>query len=260
VTGTAPEWDDTDYAPAAQSYAHVRQADPVVAEQIVTALGDAKTIINVGAGTGSYEPEDRYVVAIEPSAEMRAKRPSERVPAIHATAEALPFDDDAFDAGLAVLTVHHWPDLEAGLRELRRVCRDRVVILTADPDALARLWLADYSPEFHAVEARRYPPIDRIANALGGSGDDDTFDVVPLSIPYNCLDGFADAFYGRPEALLQPEVRRAQSAWSFVSDADQERFATRLAADLASGAWDEAHGQLRTEPRFEGSMRLLIAR
>lgn len=251
-----PDWDDTDYAPAAGSYAAVRRADPIVGAQIVDALGGAETVVNVGAGTGSYEPSDRYVVAVEPSAEMRARRSRHCVPAIDGRADALPFDDNSFDAGLAVLTIHHWPDLDAGLRELRRVCRDRVVLMTADPAALDTLWLAEYAPEFHATESRRYPSIDRIASAFG---DDTTIDVLPISIPNDCTDGFADAFYGRPEALLDPDVRRAQSAWSFVSDADQQRFADRLSADLASGARDARYGHLRTQPRFEGSMRLVVA-
>jgi SAM-dependent methyltransferase len=249
-----PEWDDTDYAPAAGSYVNVRRADPVIASQIADALGDARTVINVGAGTGSYEPADRYVVAVEPSEEMRARRSRELVPAIDARADALPFDDDAFAAGLAVLTVHHWPDLQAGLRELRRVCRDGIVVMTADPAALEALWITSYSPEFHAVESRRYPSLDRIAEPLGGE-----IEVRPVVIPRECSDGFADAFYGRPEAMLDSEVRRAQSAWSFVSKGDQQRFVDRLSSDLASGAWDDQHGHLRALPQLEVSMRLLIA-
>lgn len=249
-----PEWDDTDYAPAAGTYANVRRADPAIASQILDALGDARTVVNVGAGTGSYEPTDRYVAAVEPSAEMRASRSRVLVPAIDARADALPFDDDAFNAGLAVLTVHHWPDVEAGLRELRRVCRDRVVVMTADPAALEALWIASYSPEFHAVESRRYPSLDRIAGALG-----EEIEVQPVVIPLECSDGFADAFYGRPEAMLDPEVRRAQSAWSFLSESDEQRFVDRLSSDLASGAWDDLHGHLRALPQLDVSMRLLIA-
>jgi SAM-dependent methyltransferase len=249
-----PEWDDTDYATVAGRYAQVRRADPAIESQIIDALGDARTVVNVGAGTGSYEPRDRYVAAIEPSAQMRAKRSRQLVPAIDARADSLPFDDGAFAAGLAVLTIHHWPDLEAGLGELRRVCRDRVAVMTADPAALKALWVAAYSPEFHAVESRRHPPLDRIAEAPGRE-----IDVRSVVIPRECSDGFADAFYGRPEAMLDPEVRRAQSAWSFVSERDQQRFVDRLSADLSSGAWDEQHGHLRGLPQLEASMRLVIA-
>jgi SAM-dependent methyltransferase len=275
-----PDWDDTDYSTLAGDYAAVRRPDPRIAAQLVAALGDARTVINVGAGTGSYEPTDRHVVAVEPSAEMRARRDPSLPPAIDATAEALPFDDDAFDAALAVLTIHHWPDLEAGLAELRRVAR-RVVILTADPAALADLWVADYAPEFHEVESRRYPSLDRIAAGLGSArpvGDGESrcevgarplvipldlsgreIEVRPLMVPLDCTDGFADAFYGRPEAMLDPAVRRAQSAWSFVDEPAQDRFVACLSADLDSGAWDERHGHLRTQPEFESSMRILVA-
>ncbi len=248
-----PDWDDTDYSTLALDYANVRRPDPRVGAQLAAALGDARTVLNIGAGTGSYEPADRHVVAVEPAAEMRARRDRALPPAIDATAAALPFDDDAFDAALAVFTVHHWPDLDAGLAEVRRVVRGPVVIMTADPEALADLWLTGYSPEFHATERRRYPSLERIAAGLGGR-----LESRPLRIPLDCRDGFADAFYGRPEALLEPAVRRAQSAWSFVDSDAQARFVARLAADLESGAWDERHGHLRTEPEFVGSIRILI--
>ncbi len=249
-----PDWDDTDYSTLAVDYANVRRPDPRVGAQLAAALGDARTVLNVGAGTGSYEPADRHVVAVEPAAEMRARRGPELPPAIAATAAALPFDDDAFDAALAVFTVHHWPDLDAALAEVRRVVRGPVVIMTADPEALADLWLSEYSPEFHATERRRYPSLERLAAGLGGE-----LEARPLRIPLDCRDGFADAFYGRPEALLEPAVRRAQSAWSFVDSDAQARFAARLAADLESGAWDERHGHLRTQPEFVGSIRVLLA-
>jgi SAM-dependent methyltransferase len=250
-----PDWDDTDYASLAADYATVRRADPRIAAQLSTALGEARTVIDVGAGTGSYEPTDRHVVAAEPAAEMRARRDPDLPPAIDATAAALPFDDDAFDAALAVFTVHHWPDLETGLAEVRRVTRGPVVIVTADPEALADLWLADYAPEFHATERRRYPSLERIAAGLGV----DSLEALPLRIPLNCTDGFADAFYGRPEAMLDPAVRNAQSAWSFVDADAQSRFVRRLRADLDSGAWDARHGHLRTQPEFVGSVRILVA-
>jgi SAM-dependent methyltransferase len=248
-----PDWDDTDYSALAVDYANVRRPDPRIGAQLVAALGGARTVLNVGAGTGSYEPRDREVTAVEPSGAMRAKRDPALPAAIDATAEALPFADDSFDAALAVFTIHHWPDLEAGLAEVRRVTRGPVVTMTADPEALRDLWLADYSPAFHAVERRRYPSLERIADALGAR-----LTVRPLTIPLDCRDGFADAFYGRPEALLDPRVRRAQSAWSFVDAAEQEEFVTRLSDDLDFGVWDEAHGHLRTQPEFVGSIRILV--
>lgn len=249
-----PDWDDTDYSAIAADYANVRRPDPRIGAQLAAALGDARTVINMGAGTGSYEPTDRHVVAVEPAAEMRARRDLALPPAIDATADALPFDDDAFDAALAVFTIHHWPDLERGLAEVRRVTHGPVVIMTADPEALADLWLAEYAPEFHQTERARYPDLARIAAALGGS-----LDIRPLRIPLDCTDGFADAFYGRPEAMLDAAVRNAQSAWSFVDAEAQSRFTERLRADLDSGAWDERHGHLRTQPELEASIRILIA-
>jgi SAM-dependent methyltransferase len=246
-------WDDTDYAVVAGSYAAVRRPDPGIGAQILDALGGARTVLNVGAGAGSYEPEDRYVAAVEPSPEMRAHRPSRLAPAIVGTADALPFDDGAFDAAMAVLSVHHWPDLRAGLDEMRRVAPRRV-ILSGDPDSLDRLWLAAYSPEVHAVERRRYPSMERLSALLGGA-----VEVRTVLIPCTCTDGFADAFFGRPEAMLDERVRQAQSAWSFVSAADQDAFVQRLSADLESGAWDRRYGHLRDQESFEGSMRILIA-
>jgi SAM-dependent methyltransferase len=249
-----PDWDDTDYSDLASDYARVRRADPRIGGQLLAALGGTRTVLNIGAGTGSYEPTDRHVVAVEPSAEMRARRDRALPPAIDATAESLPFDDDALEAALGVFTIHHWPDFEAGLAEVRRVTSGPVVLMTADPEALADLWLADYAPEFHATERSRYPSLDRIAAALGAP-----LDVQPLRIPLDCTDGFADAFYGRPEAMLDPAVRNAQSAWSFVDPDAQSRFVARLKADLDSGAWDERHGHLRTQPNFNGSIRILTA-
>jgi SAM-dependent methyltransferase len=248
-----PDWDDTDYSTLAVDYANVRRPDPRIGAQLLAALGPARKVINVGAGTGSYEPTDREVVAVEPSAEMRARRDPALPPAIDAIAESLPFDDDTFEAALAVLTVHHWPDLEAGLAELRRVSSGPVVIMTADPEALADLWVAEYAPEFHATERRRYPSLERIATALAGQ-----LTVRPLMIPLDCRDGFTDAFYGRPEAMLEQAVRNAQSAWSFVDDEAQARFVERLSADLDSGAWDERLGHLRTEPEYVGTIRVLV--
>jgi SAM-dependent methyltransferase len=250
-----PDWDDTDYSAFADDYASVRRPDPRIGAQLHAALGSARKVINVGAGTGSYEPTDRHVVAVEPSADMRAKRDPSLPPAIAGVADALPFDDDTFDAALAVLTVHHWPDLEAGLAEMRCVTSGPVVIMTADPEALADLWVSDYSPEFHAEEARRYPSLERIAAGLGGG----PLTVRPLLIPFDCRDGFADSFYGRPETMLEPAVRRAQSAWSFVDAAAQARFMESLGADLETGAWDERHGHLRSQPESVGSMRILIS-
>ncbi|GAA4261764.1 class I SAM-dependent methyltransferase [Dactylosporangium darangshiense] len=246
---------DVDYGRHGRGYANQRRADPRIEAQLHAALGDARTIVNVGAGAGSYEPADRYVVAVEPSAAMRAQRPPHRVPALDATAERLPFDDDSFDAAMASVTVHQWSDTVAGLRELRRVARGPVVVLTFDGDALDEYWLAGYAPELIAAERRRYPAMRLIAEHIGA-----TCDIQPVRIPIDCTDGFTEAFYARPERFLDPAVRRSQSAWTFVDDADEARAVEHLRRDLDSGVWDERYGHLRTQPEFTGSLRLLIGR
>jgi SAM-dependent methyltransferase len=246
---------DFDYETRGTGYAVQRRPDPRIAAMIHEALGDARTVVNVGAGAGSYEPADRYVAAVEPSAAMRAQRPPGAVPAIDATAERLPFDDDAFDAAMATVTVHQWSEPAAGLAELRRVARGPVVVLTFDGDALDLLWLAEYAPELIAAERRRYPPIEMIAAAIGR----DTR-VLPVPIAIDCVDGFTEAYYARPEMFLDPRVRAAQSAWGFVEDTAITRAVERLRADLESGAWDDKYGALRTRPEFVGSLRLIVGR
>jgi len=243
---------DADYGRIGQDYAHYRQREPRIAAAIVAALGDASRVLNVGAGAGSYEPTDREVTAVEPSAAMRAQRPAGR-PAVDATAADLPFADDTFDAAMATFTVHQWPDLEVGLGEVRRVTRGAVVVLTCDPDRLRRSWLAWYAPEVIATEARRYPTIDRIRTALGGA------EVVDVPIPFDCVDGFSEAYYGRQERLLEPGARLANSAWSFVDVDVAERYVQHLADDLTDGTWDREHGHLRTQPTFDGSLVLVVA-
>ena len=155
---------------------------------------------------------------------------------------------------LRVLLVQQWRDLEAGLAEMRRVTSGPVVIMTADPEALADLWVAQYSPAFHATERRRYPSLERIADVLGGR-----LAVRPLVIPFDCRDGFTDAFYGRPEEMLDQRVRNAQSAWSFVGAEEQAEFEQRLRDDLDMGVWDDQYGHLRAQPEFVSSIRILVA-
>jgi SAM-dependent methyltransferase len=246
---------DVDYAAHGQAYGHHRRTDPRLAAWVHAALGDARTLVNVGAGAGSYEPTDRHVLAIEPSAAMRAQRPAHLTPAVDAVAEKLPLDDQSFDAAMALVTVHQWPDLAKGLQELRRVTRGPIVVLTFDADALDRYWLADYAAEMLAVERRRFPPIATLVEMLGGACE-----VHTLPIPVDCVDGFSEAFYARPEAFLDPAIRRSQSAWSFVPDPVQARIVERLAADLASGEWDRRYGAWRRRPSFEGSLRGIVSR
>ena len=246
---------DFDYDTFGAGYARRRRPDPRIAAMIHRALGDAPTVLNVGAGAGSYEPPDRYVLAVEPSAGMRAQRPPGAAPAVDAAAERLPFDDDAFDAVMATVTVHQWRDVARGLAEMRRVARGPVVVLTFDGAELQRHWLAEYVPELIAAERRRYPAVATIAAAIGRSAE-----VIEVPIPIDCVDGFTEAFYARPEAFLDPAVRAAQSAWGFVSAEVTGRAVERLHADLASGAWEQRYGHLRSQPEFVGSLRLVVGR
>ncbi len=243
------------YDKLGQQYSGYRQTDPRIAAYVSEALTGAKTVLNVGAGGGSYEPADRYVIAVEPSIVMRSQRlANNKVPAINAKADNLPFDDNSFDASMAMITVHHWPDIDKGLKELRRVTREQVVIMTFDPDALDNFWNAQYFPELIAVEKARYPSIDLIQKSLGGNSR-----VVTVPVPLDCVDGFQEAFYGRPEAFLQKEVRQSQSAWGFLEEGMEDILVARLANDLSTGEWDRKYGHYRTEPAFTCALRLVIA-
>lgn len=248
---------DFDYERHGQEYAVLRQTDPRIAAQVHAALGDSRTVLNVGAGAGSYEPSDRYVLAVEPSATMRAQRPVTATPAVDATAERLPFDDDSFDAGMAMVTIHQWSDVEQGLREMRRVSRGPVVILTVDAPALWKFWLADYFPEVIALDQTRFPTIERVTGALARGSSD--VRVEPVPVPVDCTDGFGEAFYGRPEAFLAPQVRAATSGFGLTDPVAVQRGVERLRADLASRAWDRVHRHLRGQAAYEGAMRLVVA-
>lgn len=238
-----------------EQYSGQRKTDPRIAAFINKALGTARNVLNVGAGAGSYEPQDRYLVAVEPSIVMRSQRVvNNKVPAIIGTADALPFDDNAFDASMAVVTVHHWPDIKKGLQELRRVTKQQVVIMTFDPDSLNKFWNAEYFPEVIEVEKQRYPTINFLTDALGGKCV-----VEAIPVPFDCVDGFQEAFYGRPEAFLNKAVRKAQSAWGFLTDNEQENIVKRLADDLQSGAWDKKYGHFRNQPSFTCALRLIIS-
>jgi len=243
---------DANYGAIGQGYVRFRQPDPRIAAFIHRVIGDAETVLNVGAGAGSYEPTDRSVTAVEPSASMRAQRQPHLPVAIDATAENLPFPDRSFDAAMATFTIHQWSDLACGLAEVRRVTRGPIALLTCDPDLLDRFWLNAYAPEVIAVEAARYPSIGRVRSALDGAAD-----VIPVPIPLDCADGFNEAYYGRPEMLLDSAARLACSAWSFVDAAEVERFEAVLRRDLDDGTWDRNHGKLRRQSSFEGSLVLI---
>jgi SAM-dependent methyltransferase len=243
---------DFDYDKHGGGYAQQRRTDPRIAALVHQAFGNARIILNVGAGAGSYEPADRHVIAIEPSAAMRAQRPAHLTPAIHGVAENLPLDDQSVDASMAMVTIHQWRDTKKGLSELRRVTRGPIIILTFDGDALDRFWLADYIAELMAAERRRYPKMEFLRENLGGN-----IQIQTVPIPIDCVDGFTEAFYARPERFLDPAVRRSQSAWGFVEKTAEDRFVKTLTADLNSGAWETRYGHWRQLPFFEGSLRLI---
>jgi SAM-dependent methyltransferase len=232
-------------------YARLRRPDPRLAARICQALGAAATVVNVGAGAGSYEPLDRHVIAVEPSLTMIHQRPRGSAPVVCASATHLPFKDGAFAAALAVLTVHHWPDRARGLRELARVARDRVVVVTWDP-AYSGFWLIDdYFPAIGALDRRLFPTMEEFQRALGG------ITIRPLPIPHDCTDGFLGAYWRRPHAYLKQEVRNAISA--FVKIAGVEEGLTRLAQELADGTWERRHGHLLHQKELDLGYRLVIS-
>lgn len=232
-------------------YAGQRRTDPRIAARIWAALGCARTVLNVGAGTGSYEPVDRAVTAVEPSAVMRSQRPAGAAPCIAAEAESLPFPDASFDAAMAVLSDHHWRDPIAGLRELRRVAR-RVVVFQWDNTRIGDFWLVrDYLPEFVAA-TRGQPTLVERAAAINA-----TVDAVP--IPWDCVDGCFHCYWRRPHAYLQEPVRRGSSVWAQVGPAAERRAVSKLGDDLVSGAWQERNRRLLDLREAELGARILIA-
>ena len=244
----------TRYDQIGMSYARTRRTDPRVAAQIHDALGDARRIVNVGAGTGSYEPPDREVVAVEPSPTMYQQRPAGAAPVVRASAEALPFADGSFDAALAIFTVHHWSDMPAGLAELRRVAR-RQVVLSYDAVVEQDFWLVqDYFPEMAALDAGASGYTSRaIARTL------DVRRVDPVMVPADCIDGFAACFWNRPEAYTDPAVQAGISGLARLDPDVRARATEHLRADLASGAWDARYGHLRGLTELDVGYRLLRA-
>jgi SAM-dependent methyltransferase len=233
------------------TYARTRTSDPRIQAQIDRALGDAATVVNVGAGTGSDEPADRAVTAVEPSAVMIAQRPPHAAPCIQASAEDLPFADGAFDAALAILTVHHWSDLDRGVAELRRVAR-RVVIVSWDAGFGDEFWLTrDYVRDSIALDQERFPRVARLAELLGPGAV-----VEPVPVPHDCSDGFCGAFWRRPEAYLDPAVRAGISNLRELEGRSADGLA-RLRADLASGAWRERHAALLDADTWDVGYRMI---
>lgn len=233
-------------------YARHRRPDPRVATRIETALADARTVVNVGAGAGSYEPADRVVVAVEPSNVMLAQRPAGSAPAVRAVAEQLPLREKSFDAALCVFTVHHWSDAEQGLCELARVVRDRMVFLTWDATAQRSFWLIDDYLR-GTEDATAFSDPRDLGSILRVER------VAPLPVPADCTDGFYCAYWARPEAYLDPDVRAAISVFHLLDPAVCDRAVAQLRADLESGAWDARHGHLRERDELDVGYRLVVA-
>ncbi len=241
------------YEQIGHGYAGARQEDPRIAAHVRDALGPARRVVNVGAGTGNYEPTDRLVVAVDPSDVMLAQRAGRPGPGVRGVAEALPFPAGAFDAALAFLTVHHWSDLERGAAEMRRVAARQVVFLF-EPSVTGGFWAIDYWPEaLEAPTERDAPGVDRLRELL------DVREVRSVPVPLDCTDGFGAAYYGRPEAYLDPDVQAGMSWLALLPDDLRAAGSARLAADLESGAWDRRLAHLRRVPELDVGYRLVIA-
>lgn len=240
------------YDDIGRQYAAARREDPRIAAAILDAVGPG-SVLNVGAGTGNYEPNDRPVVAVEPSWEMLSQRRMRTAPAVRGMAEALPFPDGSFDATMAVLTIHHWTDPAAGLRELARVS-DRQVIFFFEQEVTHRFWLLEYFPEVLLLPTEASPPGEAfIRDHL------DVIDIVPVLVPHDCVDGFGVAFWARPDAYLDPSVQAGTSWLAMLSEPDRRRGTDRLRAALDDGGWEREHGPLRNQDLFDGGYRIAVA-
>ena len=237
-------------------YAATRREDPRIAALIHAALGDARPIVNVGAGAGSYEPRDRDVVAVEPSEVMIAQRDPRGPPAILAGAYPLPFEDRSMDAAMAILTIHHWDeDRERGVREMRRVSSGPVVILTYDPEASGRMWLlADYLPEVAELDRRIFPSLEALAQWL-----DTEVTVREVPIPRDTPDWSLGSFWAHPERVLDTQARNATSGFARMPPEVVDRVVQAVAHDLRDGTWDARHGHLRELDEYDVGMRLVVS-
>jgi SAM-dependent methyltransferase len=241
------------YDTVGRTYRATRRADPRIEALISAALADADSVINIGAGTGSYEPP-QTVVAIEPSLVMISQRPAATAPAIRSVAEQLPLRDKCADGALGVLTIHHWRDLPAGIAEMRRIARRRLVVLTWDPAKIANFWLlSEYLPESARIDAELAVPIGRLTALLADPV------ITPVPVPHDCSDGFAAAFWRRPEAYLDPVVRAGMSIFSRGGEELAAVGLARLADDLDSGRWAERHAGLLQREELDVGYCLIAA-
>jgi hypothetical protein len=240
------------YEQIGPGYAHTRRADPRIARAIEQALGDAGDVVNIGAGTGSYEPSDRRVLAVEPAVEMRSGRPAGLAPCIAAGAERLPLPDASVDAAMAIYTDFHWRDRSQGVAEMVRVTRDRVLLLTVDRDAAARYWLTrDYFPDADEM----FAPLAEVTRLFPTPPR-----VTTVDIPADCKDGFVHAFWKRPKELLDPRRRQAMAMFARLPPDRVEAGMRELRADLASGAWEERNAELAELRALDLGHRLVVWR
>ncbi len=241
----------TEYERIGKGYSRQRRADPRIAEAIRAAVGDAQNVLNVGAGTGNYEPPDCIVIGLEPSALMIRQRNTGAGPAVCGVAERLPFADASFDVAMATLTLHHWADIAAGVKEMRRVSRRQVIFLF-DIRHSHSFWLHEYYPEIASLpHEMRAPDADQVVALLGGG----RVEVVP--VPMDCIDGFGCAYWGRPEAYLQPEVQASMSCFAMLGDDSRAAGDRRLKLSLETGDWDDRHGYLRQLQSYDCGYRLV---
>jgi SAM-dependent methyltransferase len=246
--------DRTHYDRLGGDYNRTRGPDPRIARLIEAALGDATSVVNVGAGTGAYESSGRGVVGVEPSAAMIGARPATAAPAVQATAECLPFPDGSFDAGMALLSMHHWHDVSAGLAEMRRVARRQVVLLTWDPGFADALWLTvHYLPRIRERDMVAFPSLELLGAVLG------ELRVTAVPIPHDCSDGFLGAWWRRPQAYLDPRVRAGISGFARVDLHETDAAMERLRRDLETGEWDLRFGHLRQLEEIDLGYRLVVA-
>jgi SAM-dependent methyltransferase len=238
-----------DYDQLAEQYRNHRKPDSRIAGRIKSHIKGAKRVLNVGSGIGSYEPENCYIVALEPSREMNTRRKNSKAALIQGVAENLPFSDNTFDISMAILTIHHWSDIESGLKEMARVSRKRVILFTWIGYG-NDFWLENYIPEIRGVDHKLFPSLEELERILRN------ISVETIEIPYDCSDGFMCAYWRRPEAYLDQNVRRAISTFSRISNIQENL--DRLQDDIYSGAWSQKHSHLLEKESLDLGYRLVV--